>query len=95
EITPQPLQGQSLMPVLEGQQKHEADFYISGWTDRFRMFRQGDFKIVKLNNEDWQLYNLEEDPTEINNLAELMPEKTEAMEMAYKQKQSVLNEAAK
>lgn len=95
KITPQPLQGQSLMPVLGGQQKQEADFYISGWTDRFRMFRQGDFKIVKLNNEDWQLYNLEEDPTEINNLAEKMPEKTETMEMAYKQKQSALNEAAK
>ncbi|HKL33864.1 MAG TPA: arylsulfatase [Tangfeifania sp.] len=95
EITPQPLQGQSLIPVLENQQKQEADFYISGWTDRFRMFRQGDFKIVKLNDESWQLYNLEEDPTEINNLAEKMPEKVNVLENTYKQKQAALNKAAK
>lgn len=94
KITPQPLQGQSLMPVLKGKQKPEADFYISGWTDRFRMFRQGDFKIVKLNDEDWQLYNLADDPTEINNLAEKLPEKVIFLETAYEKKQTELTEAA-
>jgi arylsulfatase len=95
EITPQPLQGQSLMPVLKGKQKEEAEFYISGWTDRFRMFRQGDFKIVKLNDEDWQLYNLADDPTEINNLANELPEKVKSLETAYLRKQTELKEAAK
>jgi arylsulfatase len=82
------------MPVLKGKQKPEADFYISGWTDRFRMFRQGDFKIVKLNDEDWQLYNLADDPTEITNLAEKMPEKVISLETAYEKKQTELTEAA-
>lgn len=95
EITPQPLQGQSLMPVFEGRQKEEADFYISGWTERFRMFRQGDSKIVKVNDEEWQLYNMAEDPTEINNLADEMLKKVKELEEAYEKQQTALNAAAK
>jgi arylsulfatase len=94
EIIPQPLQGQSLMPVLEGRQKQKADFYLSGWTENFRMFRQHEWKIVRVNGEGWQLYNLKEDPTEINNLADLIPEKVKELEEAYTQKQKELKEAA-
>jgi len=93
-IKPQPLEGSSLMPILMGKERKEPDFYISGWTDRFRMFRQHDWKIVKLNGEDWQLYNLQKDPTEINNLADSMPEKVKEMEQAYEQKQKELQAAA-
>ncbi|HKI87478.1 MAG TPA: sulfatase/phosphatase domain-containing protein, partial [Draconibacterium sp.] len=92
-ITPQPLEGSSLMPILLGGERKEPDFYISGWTERFRMFREHDWKIVKVNGENWQLYNLKEDPTEINNLADPMPEKVQEMEKAYDQKQKELKEA--
>jgi arylsulfatase A-like enzyme len=83
------------MPVLQGSERPEPEFYISGWTDKFRMFRQKEWKIVKLNDENWELYNLENDPTEINNLSILMPEKVKEMEIAYQQKQTELREAAK
>ncbi len=95
EITPQPLQGQSLMPVFQGKQKEEAEFYISGWTERFRMFRKGDYKIVKVNDEDWQLYHMSEDPTEINNLANQMPEKVKELAKAYAKKKATFKEAAR
>ena len=94
DITPQPLEGNSLMPILRGEERKEPDFYISGWTERFRMFRQHNWKIVKVNGEDWLLYNLKEDPTEINNLADSMPEKVKEMEKAYNQKQKDLKTAS-
>ena len=94
-ITPQPLEGSSLMPILTGGERKEPDFYISGWTENFRMYRQHDWKIVKVNGEDWQLYNLKKDPTEINNLADLMPEKVKELKNAYGQKQKKLKEAAR
>ncbi len=95
EIKPQPLEGSSLMPILEGKERVEPEFFISGWTDRFRMFRQHEWKIVRLNGDDWELYNLIEDPTEINNLAETMPEKVDEMVGSYELKQAELKAAAK
>ncbi len=43
--------------------------------------RQGDWKLVKLDgNADWELYNLKEDRTEMNNLAAKYPERLKAMQ---------------
>jgi arylsulfatase len=95
EITPQALQGSSLMPVLKGGERVEPEFFLSGWTDKFRMFRQKDWKIVKLNDEDWELYNLREDPTEINNLAGAHPEKVKEMEAALTETQAELENTSK
>ncbi|MCY1719862.1 arylsulfatase [Prolixibacteraceae bacterium Z1-6] len=90
----QPLQGQSLLPILEGKEREEPDFFMSGWTDKFRMFRQKEWKIVKLNNEDWELYNLKDDPTELNNLATEMPEMVEELATNYQLKQEELKAQA-
>jgi arylsulfatase len=38
------------------------------------MFREGDWKIVRANDEDWELYDMENDLTELNNLAKEKPE---------------------
>lgn len=64
-----PLHGQSLLPVFQGQQRPEPDFFISGFTEKFRMFRSGDWKMARVNGEPWELYNLKEDRTETNDLA--------------------------
>ncbi len=82
-IKPQALQGHSLYPVLKGKTIPESDFYLSGWTERFRMFRQHEWKIVKLNDEAWELYNLKKDPTEINNLASEKPAMVEQLVNHY------------
>lgn len=91
----QPIQGNSLLPILKGEQRQEPDFFMSGWTDKFRMFRQKEWKIVKLNNEDWELYNLKDDPTEITNLAADKPEKVEELVTNYKAKYEELKAQAK
>ena len=95
DIKPQPLQGASLMPVLEGNKRTEPEFFISGWTDNFIMFRQKEWKIVKLNGEDWELYNLQNDPTEINNLAADNPEKLNELVRNYEVKKLELEEATR
>ena len=78
-----PLHGKSLLPIFKGKKRQEPEFFISGFSERFRMFRQGDWKIVKLNKGDWELYNLKNDPTELNNLAVSMPEKVIQLEEKY------------
>lgn len=83
DTTTIPLHGRSLLPVLEGKTREEPEFFISGFTDRFRMFRSGDWKIVKANNEDWELYNIKNDPSEVENLAFSNPVKLQEMVSLY------------
>ena len=78
-----PLHGNSLLPVFLGKTREMPPYFVSGFTERFRMFRQGDWKIVKVNDEDWELYNMEEDRTEEKNLADEFPEKVKALEKSY------------
>ncbi len=82
-MVPQKLQGHSLMPVLEGGEREDPPFIISGWTERFRMYREGDWKIVRKNNEAWELYNLRDDPTEIEDLAAKRSRKVSDMQKNY------------
>ena len=77
-----PLHGKSLLPVFKGEEREEPEYFISG-VEKFRMFRSGDYKIVKLNNGNWELYNIKNDPTEMENLAEKIPEKVEALSSHY------------
>lgn len=77
------LEGASLLPVFKGEQREEPDFFISGHTDRFRMFRSGDWKIVRQNGEDWELYDLANDPTETYDLATENAEKLAELAAKY------------
>lgn len=78
-----PLEGYSLMPLFKGQTRKQPPMIVSGFSERFRMARMGDWKIVKVNSGPWELYNLNKDPTELNNLAAAMPEKVKAMDKQY------------
>ncbi len=69
-----PLHGSSLLPVFIGEERKEPEYFVSGM-EKFRMFRSGDYKIVRLNGEKWELYNINKDPTELVNLADSLPDK--------------------
>lgn len=73
--TPLPLDGQSLLPVFRGEERSGPEFVISGHTEKFRMYRRGRWKIVRENKADWELYDMENDKTELNDLADVMPDK--------------------
>jgi arylsulfatase len=77
-----PLHGSSLLPIFKGIERREPDYFISG-LDKFRMFRSGDYKIVRLNGGEWELYNIKDDPTELNNLATTLPDKLNEISNYY------------
>lgn len=79
-----PLHGNSLLPIFKGEQRPEPEFLISGFSERFRMFRQGDWKLVRANGDVWELYNMKDDPAETNNLATDNPVKLQEMIHSYK-----------
>ena len=82
--------GQSLLPVFLGQVRPQPEYFMSGFTDRFRMYREGDWKIVRANEEAWELYNMAEDMTEINNLADKNPEILQELVSGYEKWKSEL-----
>ncbi len=73
-----PLQGKSLLPIFRGEtrQPHETLYFHFG-TDR--ALRQGPWKLVSAKLGRWELYNLDEDRTELNDLAARHPERVAAM----------------
>ena len=49
------------------------------------MFRMGDWKVVQVNASDnWELYNLREDPTEMVDLSAKYPERVKEMVAKFK-----------
>ena len=73
-----PLAGKSLLPVFRGRQRkpHDVLFWQYG---RAKAVRTGKWKLVKYGDADWELYDLEEDRTELKNLAGQYPQRVEEM----------------
>ena len=73
-----PLEGRSLLPVLDGKQRepHEAIYWQYGGC---RAVRCGNWKLVAARGKDWELYDLSADRTELNNLAPAEPQRVEKM----------------
>lgn len=83
-----PLAGSSLLPIFKGDTRTPPEHVISGHTDRFRMYRRGDWKIVRQNDKDWELYHLAKDRTELNDLSSVQPEKLNELVGYYQQYQT-------
>ena len=80
ELTP--LEGKSLLPIFEGKRRqgHEAIYWEH---EGNRAVRQGKWKLVAAHGKQWELYDLEADRTELNNLAEKYPQKVEQLKALY------------
>ncbi|MBL8235858.1 MAG: arylsulfatase [Bryobacterales bacterium] len=63
-----PLEGKPLTPIFEGRQRpaHEAIYWEHEGNQAIRM---ANWKLVKRHGAEWELYDLENDRTELNNLA--------------------------
>lgn len=67
------LEGLSLQPVFAGKSLDREAIY---WEhEGNRAIRVGDWKLVSKFNQDWELYNMQADRTETNNLAEQYPDR--------------------
>lgn len=81
EITP--MQGISLLPVLEGEDITRDEPIYWEWSRGQAVYSDG-FKIVRHGKErPWDLFNIDEDPTETNNLAKEMPEKVNELDQMF------------
>ncbi len=77
----------SLMPLLEGregiQQQHDHLYFEFMELGGRQAVRQGPWKLLHLGirsqNPRWELYNIDEDPSEQHDLAAEHPEKVEEL----------------
>jgi arylsulfatase A-like enzyme len=68
-----PLAGVSLTPILAGQKiKSRPPIHLLFASDR--ALRDGDWKLVSFQSQPWELYNIAQDRTELNNVAGQHPE---------------------
>ena len=73
-----PLQGKSLAPILRGQKRDPHATLYQHFSNN-RAIRQGDWKVVSARGGPWELYNIAEDRTELNDLAGTDPERARRM----------------
>jgi arylsulfatase A-like enzyme len=79
-----PLQGKSLLPILQGRQRepHETIYWEHEGNSAVR---QGKWKLVSRYPNQWELYDLEADRTEQNDLADSHVERVREMSALYEQ----------
>ncbi|MEM7015085.1 MAG: arylsulfatase [Verrucomicrobiota bacterium] len=77
-----PLAGISLLPLFENQQLPERPLFFEH--EGNRAIRQGNWKLVWTNyTKEWELYNIADDRSELNNLAAANPERVQEMERLW------------
>jgi len=77
-----PMEGRSLVPAFDNKSIEREAIY---WEhEGNRAVRQGKWKLVSKRPGGWELYDLEADRTELNNLIEKYPEKAEELKAMYK-----------
>ena len=77
-----PPDGKSLLPVLRNKPRGGHDTLCWGAING-KAVRQGKWKLVRVHNHPWELYDMDADRTELNNLAEEHPEKVQELEKAW------------
>ena len=84
EIVAEPLQGKSLRPIFDGDQREPHEYLYFHFSNN-RAIRVGDWKLTSARGGPWELYDLDADRTELNDLAKSKPEKTAELKALWHQ----------
>ncbi|MGQ9503869.1 MAG: arylsulfatase [Thermogutta sp.] len=78
----EPMEGVSLVPAFSGQPivRSQPIFFNH---EQNRAVREGKWKLVALAGQQWELYDMEADRTELNDLSAQYPERVAAMAAQY------------
>ncbi len=68
----EPLQGKSLVPIFQGKEREGHEFLYFHFGDN-RAIRKGKWKLVTHRASQWELFDIQKDGTEMNNLASKHP----------------------
>jgi arylsulfatase len=78
-----PVEGKSLVPVLRGREREPHETLCWYWSGN-RAIRQGKWKLVwEKSARSWELFDLEADRTELDDLAERQPQRARQMSQAW------------
>ncbi|WP_406695035.1 arylsulfatase [Singulisphaera sp. Ch08] len=79
-----PLAGKSLLPIFRGGQREGHE--MLGWaTAGARAVRMGRWKLVSSKLGPWELYDMEADRTELNDLSKEQPDRVQVMAKAFEE----------
>ncbi len=85
EQRPMAFEGRSLLPILRGKPEVLSERGSLFWShNKGRAIRDGDWKLVGAEKKGpWELYRLDEDGTELNDLATENPDRVQTMEKRH------------
>ncbi|HLU21402.1 arylsulfatase [Lederbergia graminis] len=77
------MEGESLLPAFHGEKPLSRTLCFEH--EQHCAIRQDEWKLVKIKERDWELYNIEVDRTEMNNLANQYPDKVQELKKTWEQ----------
>lgn len=80
---PEKAEGSNLAQHLIAGDASRPDFKIIDYLVDHRVVRRGDWKMVSVDGEPWELYNLADDRSEVRDLANEMPEVMEQLKALW------------
>jgi arylsulfatase A-like enzyme len=87
-IAPEGIDGKDLVPILTGSEKEVRPALFTAYRHTVRAIREGNWKLIRYPERDFtQLFNLKEDPFELNNLAEMESDKVNELQRLLKSAQ--------
>jgi arylsulfatase len=77
-----PMVGKSFLPQLRGKSA-DVERKLFWEHEGNKAVRHGPWKLVKRHPQDWELYNLEQDPTELHDLSTDFPDRVTSLSADY------------
>ncbi|MHC4343686.1 MAG: sulfatase/phosphatase domain-containing protein [Planctomycetota bacterium] len=82
DVTPK--QGKSLLPIFQGKTRSPHE-YLFWEHQKHEAVRHGKWKLVAEKRTKWELYDLEQDRSEMNNLIDKYPQIAQRLRLKYEQ----------